>query len=287
MPLTSAPPVSVQREAARCLERAGYSAAWVSEPVGGKEPLVQIALLLEATERITFGTGIANVWARAPQTAHAGAAMLADTYPGRVVLGLGVGYPYQAAAVGREFGSPLAAMRDYLERMTAPTATPALEGTYPRIVAAHGPKMMAMGADLTDGIMSAGMPPAFTAGAREAVGPDKLLVVGLMTIIDTSDRDAALRQARQAAADSLDSPWSVAAMARLGYSDRQISEASDDLVDAIVAHGDPGSIAAAVRAHLEAGADHVILLSPLAADTDLLTGVQHLELLAPAVLQPR
>jgi alkanesulfonate monooxygenase SsuD/methylene tetrahydromethanopterin reductase-like flavin-dependent oxidoreductase (luciferase family) len=96
---------------------------------------VQVALLLPATERMTFGTGIANIWARAPQTTRGAAAMLSQAFPGRFVLGLGSGYPQQAAAVGREFGSPLAAMRDYLERMAAPTMTPAPEAPYPRIVA--------------------------------------------------------------------------------------------------------------------------------------------------------
>jgi alkanesulfonate monooxygenase SsuD/methylene tetrahydromethanopterin reductase-like flavin-dependent oxidoreductase (luciferase family) len=55
-------------EAAGRLERVGYRAAWTNDPVGGKDPFVQLALLLTATERITFGTGIANIWARAPQT---------------------------------------------------------------------------------------------------------------------------------------------------------------------------------------------------------------------------
>ena len=138
VPFTSVPPVDLQREAVRRLERAGYPATWTNETVGGKDPMVQVALLLEATERMTFGTGIANIWARAPQTAHGAAAMLAQAHPGRLVLGLGVGYPQQATAVGREFGSPLAAMRDYLERMAAPTMTPAPEAPYPRIIAASG-----------------------------------------------------------------------------------------------------------------------------------------------------
>ena len=89
IPLTSTPPIDLQREAAGRLERAGYRTAWTNETVGGKDPLVQLALLLPATERITFGTGIANIWARAPQTAHGAAAMLAQAYPGRLVLGLG------------------------------------------------------------------------------------------------------------------------------------------------------------------------------------------------------
>src|ERR1700735_1100005 len=76
--------------------------AWTHETVGGKDPFVQLALLLPATDRMTFGIGIANVWARAPQTAHGAAAQLAQAYPGRLALGLGVGYPEQAAAVGRE-----------------------------------------------------------------------------------------------------------------------------------------------------------------------------------------
>jgi probable F420-dependent oxidoreductase len=285
VPFTSAPPVELQREAVGRLERAGYRAAWTNETVGGKDPLVQLALLLPATERMTFGTGIANIWARAPQTAHGAAAMLAQAYPGRLVLGLGVGYPQQAALVGREFGSPLVAMRDYLERMAAPTMTPAPDASYPRVVAANGPKMIALASELADGVLPAGLPPAFTAQVREALGPDKLLVVGLSVITDTADRDEARAAARSVAAASLGRPWYAATIARLGYTDQQITAVSDDLVNEIVAHGDPDSIAAAAGAHRTAGADHVILMPPGAADRDLAAGVKQLEHLAPAVLQ--
>jgi probable F420-dependent oxidoreductase len=289
VPFTSLPPVDAQRAAAAQLERAGYRTAWVNEPVGGKDPLVQIALLLAATERMTFGTGIANVWARAPQAAHAAAAMLADAHPGRVVLGLGVGYPQQAAAVGREFGRPVAVMRDYLERMTAPGMTPALEAPYPRIVAANGPKMLALASEMADGVLPAGMPPEFTAQVRKTIGPDKLLVVGLSAVTDTTDPDAARAQARQAAASALGNrAWQAATIARLGYSDQQIAEVSDDLVSAMVAHGSPDSIAALVSAHHAAGADHVILMPTLgAAEADLMTGVARLERLASALLPSR
>jgi probable F420-dependent oxidoreductase len=288
VPFSSTPPVSLQRAAAARLEAAGYRAAWVNETVGGKDPLVQVALLLPATERMAFGTGIANIWARAPQVAHGAAAMLAQACPGRLVLGLGSGYPQQAAAVGREFGSPLAAMRDYLERMTAPTMTPAAATPYPRIVAANGPKMIALAAELADGVLPAGLPPAFTAQLRQSLGPDKLIVVGMPVITDTADREAARAQARNAAAASLSRAWYAATIARLGYPQEQIAAVSDELVSEIVAHGDPGSIAAAAAAHLAAGADHVILMSSSSASTtDLMTGVAQLERLAPAVLQSR
>jgi probable F420-dependent oxidoreductase len=287
IPFTGAPPIDLQREAVRRLERAGYPAAWTNETVGGKDPMVQLALLLAATEGLTFGTGIANIWARAPQTAHAAAALLSQAYPGRLVLGLGGGYPQQAAAVGREFGRPLASMRDYLERMAAPTMTPAPDAPYARIVAANGEKMIALAGELADGALPAGLPPQFTARARAALGPGKLLVVALPTIIDTSDRETARAQARQAAAASLGRPWYAAAIAGLGYPEQQIAAVADDLVGALVAHGDPDSIAAAVAAHLAAGADHVVLMPSGATDRDLMTGVGLLERLAPAVRQAR
>src|SRR5579863_8250976 len=229
IPFTTTPPVSLQREAVARLERAGYRTAWVNETVGGKDPLVQVALLLPATERLTFGTGIANIWARAPQAAHAAAAMLAQAYPGRLVLGLGVGYPQQAALVGREYGSPLAAMCDYLERMDAPTMTPAPDARYARIVAANGPKMIALAAELADGVLPAGLPAAFTAQVRAALGPDKLLVVALSVITDTADPGAARAAARSVAATSLGRPWFAATIARLGYSSQQIEAVGDDL----------------------------------------------------------
>jgi probable F420-dependent oxidoreductase len=285
VPFSSAPPVSLQRAAVARLEAAGYRAAWVNETVGGKDPLVQVALLLPAAERMTFGTGIANIWARAPQVAHGAAAMLAQAYPGRLVLGLGSGYPQQAAAVGREFGSPLAAMRDYLERMTAPTMTPAAAAPYPRIVAANGPKMIALATELADGVLPAGLPPAFTAQVRQAVGPDKLLVVGMPVVADTADRESAREKARSAVANSLGMPWYAAIVAQLGYGGQQADAVNDTFVDTVVGHGDAGSIAALAAAHRAAGADHVILMSSGGGSADLMTGTGQLESLAPAVLE--
>jgi Luciferase-like monooxygenase len=72
------PSADGQRDAARRLEQAGYQAVWNNEGVGGRDGLIQLGILLAATERMTFGTAIANIWARPPQTMHAAAAMLAD-----------------------------------------------------------------------------------------------------------------------------------------------------------------------------------------------------------------
>jgi probable F420-dependent oxidoreductase len=232
LPVSPTPPhIDLQRDAVRRFERAGYGAAWTNELVGSKDALVQLAVLLAATERMAFATGIANIWARPPQTAHGAATLLAQAFPHRFVLALGVGHPHQAASVGREYGKPLATMREYLERMTLPTDLPAPDVAYPLITGAMGPRMLALAAELTDGAMPAMVSPEFTAQAREALGPDKLLAV---------------------------------------------------LVDVSPAQGDAATVAATVRGHLAAGADHVTVGMPIG--TDFTTGVDHLEQLAPAVL---
>ncbi len=277
---TSAPSADLQREAVRRLERAGYRATWTNEVVGGKDAFVQLAVLLAATERMVFGTGIANIWARAPQTAHGAAALLAQAFPGRFVLGLGVGYPQQAASVGREFGSPVATMRGYLDQMAAPAQLPAPDVAYPKIIGANGPKMLALSREIADGAIPVMVPPEFTAQARQLLGPDKLLVAGLAVVAD-ADPDRAKATARQTVAGRLGQPGTYAAtMARLGYSEREITEVSDRLVDGIIGHGDAAAIAARVREHLGAGADHVMVML---TGTDFADGVGQLEQLAPTL----
>ncbi len=226
---TSNPHAVSLREAVGRLEGAGYRAVWTNEVIG-KDALVQLAVLLSATERMVFGTCIANIWARPAQTMHAAAAQLAQAYPDRFVLGLGVGYPEQAAGVGREFGSPLATMRDYVSRMDNPTWPPAPDAAYPRIIAANGPKMLALAGDIADGALPAMLPPEFTEQARQSLGRDKLLVVGVSVVPDEI-------------------------------------ESTD--------------VAAKVRDHLAAGADHVTLLLPIGVD--FASGICQLEQLAPAL----
>jgi probable F420-dependent oxidoreductase len=278
---TSAADAVAQREAVGRLEHAGYQAIWTNEVIG-KDAFVQLATLLPATERTVFGTCIANIWARPAQTMHAAAAQLADAYPGRLAVGLGVGYPEQAASVGQEFGSPLVTMRDYLDRMNCPTWPPAPDSAYPRIIAANGPKMLALAGEIADGAMPAGLPATFTAQARRVLGPDKLLVVGLSVIPD-ADANRAKAAARESVSGRLAAPSHATRLAGLGYSTHEIADVSDRLVDALVAHGDSAAVAAKVREHLSAGADHVTLLLPMGGE--FADGIDQLEQLAPALTE--
>jgi probable F420-dependent oxidoreductase len=281
--VNTATSIDAQREAVGRLERAGYRAAWTNEPLGGKDALVQLAVLLAETKRMAYGTGIANIWARQPQTAHGASALLADAYPGRFVLGLGVGYPEQAASTGQEFGKPLTTMRNYLEHMAVPGWLPAPELAYPRIIAANGPKMLTLAGQFADGAMPAMLPPEFTALARRLLGPDKLLVIGLAIVTGTdADRVKATARGRVTGALGLRGSSYAASIARLGYPADEVAEASDRLTDAIVGYGSPAAIAAKVHEHLAAGADHVTLMPT--AD-DLTAGMAQLEQLAPALTE--
>jgi probable F420-dependent oxidoreductase len=255
---TDALSIDAQREAVVRLERLGYRAVWTNEVIGGKDALVQLAVLLAATERMVFGTGIANIWARSAPTAHGAAAVLAQAYPGRFVLGLGGGSPEQAAAAGREYGRPLATMRTYLAGMDSPTWPPAPAAAYPRIIAANGPKMLALAGEIADGALPAGQPPEATARARKALGPDKLLVVGV-----SLDADAGRDPAEVAAKAREDVAAGVSAKAGTVH--------------------DPAAVAATVREHLAAGADHVTILQ--AIGVDFAAGIDTLEHLAPALTE--
>lgn len=177
----ASPVMADQRVGLHRLERAGYRAVWTNETIGA-DALVRASLWLAASDQLVIGTCIANMWARPAQTAHAAATQLSQAYPGRFVLGLGVGYPAQAASVGRDFGSPMATARGYLQQLG--------DAVYPRILGANGPKMLALAGELSDGALPAGASVAFTTQARAALGADKLLVIYLP--VQASDTPAAI-----------------------------------------------------------------------------------------------
>ncbi len=123
--------------------------------------------------------------------------------------------------MGQEFGSPLATMR---LRGTDGRPDPAARARRrrSRIIAANGPKMLALAGEIADGALPAGQPPEFTAQARQVLGPDKLLVVGLSVVPD-SDRDRARAIARERVSAGLGQLSYAAGLARLGHSDEDIA----------------------------------------------------------------
>lgn len=248
------------RALAVALEQQGWGALWVPEAVG-REALTNAAMLLSATERMVVATGVANVWARSATVTAAAQRLLADDSGGRFLLGLGVSHqPMVEGFMGLTYEKPLAAMQGYLDKLDdAFSVAPAPDEAPPRVLAALGPKMLALAAARSWGAHTYFVPPGHTAVAREALGEGPMLLVEQAVFL-TDDPDEARAVARRYMATYLALPNYTNNLRRLGWADEDLAgEGSGRLVDAIVAWGDVDAVVARVRAHQEAGADHVCL----------------------------
>jgi probable F420-dependent oxidoreductase len=166
------------RETAREVEATGFRALWTGEAVG-REVLTAAQLLLSATDSLIVATGIANIWARDALATAAGQLALGEAYPDRFILGIGVSHKPLLDVRGEDYRTPLTFMREYLDgmdhgydvyRAVPPASRP------PRLLAALGPKMLALAGERADGAHTYFVPPEHTTVAREVLGPDKLLV---------------------------------------------------------------------------------------------------------------
>jgi probable F420-dependent oxidoreductase len=235
-------PVARARESIQELDELGWRAFWFPE-VGGREAFSLAGTLLAATRNITVVNGIAQVTARSAPAAHGGAALLAEAYPGRYLLGLGIGQ-------GRPGVKPLSVMGDYLDELDA-------LGKVPRVLAAYGPKMLALARDRALGAHTYHVNVDHTTRARAVLGSGTFLAVEHAVLFE--DNPATARAiAREHLHPYLTTPFNIAKFRRLGYTDDDIDHGgSDRIVDDLVFWGSPETVVARLREHREAGADHV------------------------------
>ena len=251
-------PAARVREAAAIVEDLGYGAIWIPEALG-REAFAQSALLLAATKRIPVATGIANIWARDAFAMAAGQKTLAEAWPDRFLLGIGVSHAPIVGLRGHAYDKPLSAMREYLDAMDSVLYNAPPPAEAPRVIGALAPKMLALAAVRTDGAHPYFVPPEHTRRARAALGPKKLLAPEQAVVLER-DPGVAREVARAHMQMYLQLPNYVNNLRRLGFSDDDIRDGgSDKLVDTIVAWGDVGAVADRVRAHHDAGADHVCI----------------------------
>lgn len=253
-------PAGEAREAAAEVEELGYRSLWIPETLT-REALTNSAMLLAATQSLVVATGIANIWGRDAYTMAAAHRTLSEIYPGRFLLGLGVSHaPIIEGLHGQEYERPYTRMRDYLAAMDRAVVLSPEPAQQPRrVLAALGPRMLALASESADGAHPYLVTPDHTVIAREVLGPDPWLLPEQAVVIE-SDPDAARGVARQhlALAGYLDLPNYANNLKRLGFTDADLADGgSDRLVDALVAWGDEETIVDRVQRHLEAGADHV------------------------------
>jgi len=245
------------RRAAAEIERMGFGTIWLGE-AAAREPFAGAAILLAATQRVTVATGIANIYARDATAMMNGARTLAEAWPGRFVLGIGVSHLPLVQARGHHYERPVAAMRAYLEAMeNAPYRPPMPNPPPPILLAALGVNMLELARERSAGAHPYFVPVEHTLEARGILGEDRILAPEL-AVVFARNREAARATGNRYLQTYLNLENYRRNLARMGWpSDELAPPGSDRIFDAVVAWGPDEEIARKVRLHHEAGADHV------------------------------
>lgn len=251
-------PTTIEREVVAEMERLGYGTLWYGEAIG-REAFAHGAILLAATTRLIVASGIANIWARDPQAMATGARALAEAWPNRFILGLGVSHAPMVERRGHRYEHPVARMSIYLDTIAEATWRGPEAPLPPIVLAALGPRMVALAAERT-----AGAYPYFTTAdhvraIREQMGPEPFLAADLPVVL------AANRAAARAIGDR--HAWLYLSTAnyrnnllRRGWPEDELGPpGSDRLFDAIFAWGSVERVRERVDGMLASGADQVVL----------------------------
>lgn len=241
-------------EQLREIESLGYGALWA-----GGSPAAELEWvdpILGATEKLQVATGIVNIWTADPGRTAESFHRIEAAYPGRFLLGIGVGHPEAQS----EYKKPYDALTEYLDTLDQ-HGVPKDR----RVVAALGPQVLKLSARRSAGAHPYLTTPEHSAQARELIGPDALLAPEHKVVL-TTDAEQARAVGRKALEVYLNLANYLNNWKRLGFSDADVAKpGSDSLVDAVIAYGEVDAIAARLKAHLDAGADHVpvqVLTSP-------------------------
>jgi len=254
----------VTPQQAKDIEALGYGAVWV----GGSPPaeLAWVEPILEATTTLQVATGIVNIWSAAAKPVAESFHRIDTAYPGRFLLGIGVGHPEAISG----YRKPYEALVEYLDLLDD-YGVPAER----RVVAALGPRVLRLSAQRSAGALPLLTTPERTAQTRELIGPSAFLAPEHKVILISN-----AERARAVGREALDIRFNLAnytnSWRRQGFTDDDITQpGSDRLVDALFAYGTTDSIAARLNEHLDAGADHVAV-QILTKDENLVSALAEL-----------
>jgi probable F420-dependent oxidoreductase len=239
---------SITPDLAKQIESLGYGAAWIGRSPDAELNWVEPALA--QTSSLQLATGIINIWSSPAAEVAESYHRIENDYPGRFLLGIGIGHPEHT----QEYRKPYDALVDYLDTLDGASVP-----TSRRVLAALGPKVLALSAERSAGAHPYLTTPEHTAQARELVGNSVFLAPEHKVVL-TTDADEARKIGRQTVEFYLGLSNYVNNWRRLGFTDDDVRKpGSDTLIDAVVAYGTPEAIAARLNEHLEAGADHVAI----------------------------
>lgn len=302
---SSGPPAGVEDQIAEA-ERLGFDSIWTAEAYGS-DALTPLAWWGASTTKMRLGTAIMQMSARTP-TATAMAALTLDYLSGgRFILGLGASGPQVVEGwYGQPYPKPLARTREYIDivrqvfareapvtyegehfqlpyqggaglgKALKPTIHP-LRSDIPIMLAAEGPKNVALAAEIADGWLPLWFSPksddfyraALAEGfAREGSrhqGLDTFEVVSMVPVIIGDDVEGAANMLRPMLALYIGGMGAKGAnfhfdvFARLGYED-ECARIQDFYLD--------GKKSEAIAAVPTALVEDVALIGPVAKVTE-------------------
>lgn len=223
---------------AAVLDDLGFASLWLS---GGQlDRLDRVDEVLAATRSARVATGIVPLGVYPADEVVALARRVGTE---RFVAGLG----------GPQSARPVTDLLPHLDALDDGGLGPAS-----RLLAALGPRKLALARDRAAGAITLLTTPAHTARAREVLGPDRRLVVHQL-VVDDTEAGRARDTARATVGFLSRVPGYRASLQREGFTDAEIDDLADRLVDAVAAHGDREAVARRVDEHARAGADEVVL----------------------------
>ncbi|MEU7989659.1 LLM class F420-dependent oxidoreductase [Streptosporangium canum] len=283
--------LAASRELVAELPALGYTDVWSAE-VNGVDGFVPLALAAEWAPGVRLGSAIVPVSTRGPGLLAMSAATLADLAPDRFVLGIGASSP---AIVERwnagEFVKPFARTRDTLrflkkalagEKVTERYETFEVKGfrlerapkVPPKIVlAALRPRMLRLAAEEADGAITNWLSPQDVRKVRSEIGPDTELIARLFVCV-SEDAEKVRELGRRMLAGYLTVPVYAAFHDWLGRGEvlRPMHEAwaagdrpaalraiPDEVVDALIVHGDAATCRARIRQYVDNGLSTPVL----------------------------
>lgn len=281
-------PLLEQRPIIESLPDLGYTDLWSAES-NGMDGFTPLALASVWAPALRLGVAIIPVYTRGPATLVMSAATMAAAAPGRFVLGIGTS---SNVIVERwnavPFDEPYQKVKDTLEfladaigggKVTKDYKTFAIKGfrmgfTPPEpptvLVAALRPGMLRLAGRAADGAITnwlapADVPPVAAALAEGGQGKE---LAARIFVAPTADRDTALAVGRFAIAAYLTVPVYRAFHEWLGRGelmkpmqdawaagDRKaaLEAIPEELVDALVVHGEPGACRERIQEYVDAG----------------------------------
>jgi alkanesulfonate monooxygenase SsuD/methylene tetrahydromethanopterin reductase-like flavin-dependent oxidoreductase (luciferase family) len=181
---------------ARDIERRGFSGIYMPSRWSSMGQCTGLAF---ATEQIRFGTAIAPIYAQTAEEFAMSAAYIHEVSGGRFRFGIGVAHGPMHQRLGITVGKPLADTRAFVEKIKSFEGIGALP---PIVLAALRKRMVALAAEIAQGVLFANASLSHMAESLSVVPPEKcrdpdFLIGNMLPVCITDDEGAALELHRR------------------------------------------------------------------------------------------